>query len=179
MILLYQIKLNLTTSTFFYFDPVAQLVEHLPFKQRVLGSSPSRVILFNVNMYYLATPQAKTGIKTHEFDLDKLNRNDGLAENLEKSGIQIFLPQRDADQSLPGKELLEKELAAIRSSEGIIVVLSDTRGIYLEAGYAKALGRKVVGLKVPETREMSDWGYAFFDFVAQDEKELIDYLNRK
>ena len=31
------------TSKFKVLDPVAQLVEHLPFKQRVLGSSPSRI----------------------------------------------------------------------------------------------------------------------------------------
>jgi len=130
-------------------------------------------------MYYLATPQAKTGIKSHELDSGKLDRNGELTQALEKIGIKIFLPQRDVDQSLPGKVILDEELSVIKSCEGIIVVLSDTRGIYLEAGYAKALGKKVIGLKVAETREMSDWGYAFFDFVAQNEKKLIEYLNKQ
>jgi nucleoside 2-deoxyribosyltransferase len=130
-------------------------------------------------MYYLATPYAKTGIKSYQLDHGKLNRNKEIAQTLEKLGIQIFLPQRDVDQTLPGKKILNKELSVIRSCEGVIIVLSDTRGIYLEAGYAKALGKKVIALKVAETREMSDWGYAFFDFVAQSEEELTEYLNRK
>ena len=127
-------------------------------------------------MYYLATPHAKTGIKKNELDADKLGRNEKLAELLETNGFEIFLPYRDADQSLSGKEQLEKELEVIRNCEGIITVLSDTRGIYLETGYAKALGKKVIGLKVEETREMSEWGYAFFDYVASDTDGLIKYL---
>ena len=126
-------------------------------------------------MYYLATPHAKTGIKKNELDADKLGRNEKLAELLETNGFEIFLPYRDADQSLSGKEQLEKELEVIRNCEGIITVLSDTRGIYLETGYAKALGKKVIGLKVEETREMSEWGYAFFNYVASNTEELIKY----
>ena len=41
---------NLNDSIFapaFAEDLVAQLVEHLPFKERVLGSSPSQVTLLN------------------------------------------------------------------------------------------------------------------------------------
>ena len=83
---------------------------------------------------------------------------------------------RDADQTLSGKKLLDLELNVIKNCEGIIVVLSDTRGIYLEAGYAKALGKKVVGLEVTETREFSDWGKAFFDYIARDENDLLNYL---
>ena len=127
-------------------------------------------------MYYLATPHAKTGIRQNELDADKLNRNEKLAELLETNGFKIFLPYRDADQSLSGKEQLEKELEVIRNCEGIITVLSDTRGIYLETGYAKALHKRVIGLKVKETREMSEWGYAFFDYVAPNVDELIKYL---
>lgn len=129
-------------------------------------------------MYYFATPHAKTGIKNNELDADKLNRNERLAELLEANGFKVFLPYRDADQSLSGKEQLEKELEVIRNCEGIITVLSDTRGIYLETGYAKALGKKVIGLKVEETREMSEWGYAFFDYVASNANELIEYLKK-
>ena len=48
----------------------------------------------------------------------------------------------------------------------------------MEAGYAKALGKKVVGLKVSETREFSDWGKSFFDYMATDENDLLNYLKR-
>ena len=69
--------------------------------------------------------------------------------------------------------ILEQELEAIKRCKAIIVVMSDTRGIYIEAGYAKALGKKIIGLKIEETREMSEWGYEFFDHVASDTDELI------
>jgi nucleoside 2-deoxyribosyltransferase len=129
-------------------------------------------------MYYFATPHANTNVKKNEPDPKKLDRNTQLANFFEENGIDIFLPARDADQSLPGKRLLELELDVIRKSEGMIVALSDTRGIYLEAGYAKALGKKVIGLKVQETREFSEWGKAFFDFMAQNEKEVLSYLKK-
>ena len=127
-------------------------------------------------MFYFATPHAKTSIQNYELDSEKLDRNNYFTKLLEKNGFKIFLPMRDADQSLSGERLLDLELDVIKNSEGIIVVLSDTRGIYMEAGYAKALGKKVIGLKVSETREFSDWGKAFFDFIASDEKELLEYL---
>lgn len=127
-------------------------------------------------MYYFATPHAKTKIKSFEKDNTKLDRNKIITNRLEKEGIELFFPQRDTDQTLPGKDILDVELEAIRRSEGIVVALSDTRGIYIEAGYAKALGKRVIGLKVEESREMSDWGYAFFDFVASNVEELIKYL---
>jgi len=127
-------------------------------------------------MYYFATPHAKVEIKDYELDSEKLNRNEYLTRLLEQAGFKIFLPYRDADQSLSGKELLEKELDVIKNCNGIIVALSNTRGVYMEAGYTKALGKIIIGLKVEETREMSDWGYAFFDYVAKDIKDLIEYL---
>ncbi len=127
-------------------------------------------------MYYFATPHVNTSVKNNEIDLQKLARNEKLCKSLEEVGINIFLPYRDADQSLSGKDLLDKELEIIKNSKGVIVALSDTRGIYLEAGYAKALGKKVIGLKVEETREFSDWGKAFFDYIAKDTEDLINYF---
>ncbi len=127
-------------------------------------------------MFYFATPHAKTGIKDYKLDSEKLDRNDYFTKFLEKNGLKIFLPIRDADQTLSGTKLLDLELDVIKNCEAIIIVLSDTRGIYMEAGYAKALGKKVVGLKVPETREFSDWGKSFFDYIAKDEKDLLSYL---
>lgn len=127
-------------------------------------------------MFYFATPHAKTNIQNYKLDSEKLDRNNYYTKLLEKNGFKIFLPIRDANQSLSGKELLDKELEVIRNSEGVIAVLSDTRGVYMEAGYAKALGKKVIGLRVPETRDFSDWGKAFFDYIALDEKDLLNYL---
>lgn len=129
-----------------------------------------------VIMYYFATPHAKVGVKDYKLDSEKLNRNEYLTKLLENAGFKIFLPFRDADQSLSGRELLEKELEVIRGCDGVITVLSNTRGVYMEVGYAKALGKRVIGLKVEETREMSDWGYAFFDYVAGNIQDLIEYL---
>ncbi len=127
-------------------------------------------------MYYFATPHVATNVKENTLDFKKLQRNESLCKHLEGCGIEVFLPYRDADQTLSGKDLLEKELEVIRNCEGMIVALSDTRGVYLEAGYAKALGKKLVGLKVEETREFSDWGKAFFDYIAEDMDDLIQYF---
>jgi nucleoside 2-deoxyribosyltransferase len=130
-------------------------------------------------MYYFATPHVNTNVKENTLDFEKLARNEKLCKALEENGIEVFLPYRDADQSLAGKDLLEKELQVIRDCEGMIVALSNTRGIYLEAGYAKALGKKIIGLKVEETRDFSDWGKAFFDYIAQDTSDLIKYFKDK
>jgi nucleoside 2-deoxyribosyltransferase len=128
-------------------------------------------------MFYFATPHAKTNTQTYELDSEKLDRNSYYTKILENNGFKIFLPIRDADQSLSGKKLLEKELEVIKESDGIIAVLSDTRGVYMEIGYAKAFNKKIIGLKVSETRDFSDWGKAFFDYIASDEKDLLNYLS--
>jgi nucleoside 2-deoxyribosyltransferase len=130
-------------------------------------------------MFYLATSMYKTNVKHSEKDESKQKRNQDLAKFLEENGIEIFLPQRDADQTLPGKQLLERELEAIKNCEAMIAVLSDTRGIYLEAGYAKALGKKIIALKVEETRELSEWGKAFFNHVADDQEDLIGIIKSR
>jgi nucleoside 2-deoxyribosyltransferase len=127
-------------------------------------------------MYYLATPLYRTDVKFSAKDPARHERNEKLCKKIEDSGFDIFLPQRDVNQSLSGKEILEEELKVIKQCEGLIIVLSDTRGIYLEAGYAKALGKKVVALKVEETRDMSEWGNSFFDFVATNEMDLLNHL---
>ena len=130
-------------------------------------------------MYYFATPHVNTNVKENTLDFEKLARNEKLCKSLEENGFKSFLPYRDADQALSGKDLLEKELEVIRNCDGMIVALSNTRGIYMEAGYAKALGKEIVGLKVKETRDFSDWGKAFFDYIAQDTEDLIKYFKNK
>ena len=76
-------------------------------------------------MYYFATPHVNTNVKENTLDFEKLARNEKLCKQLEENGFKIFLPYRDADQNLSGKELMEKEFEVIRNSEGIIVALSD------------------------------------------------------
>ena len=127
-------------------------------------------------MFYLASPMYKANVQHREKDESKRKRNEGLARFLEENGIDVFLPQRDADQSLPGKQLLERELEAIRECEGLIVILSDTRGVYLETGYAKAIGKRIIGMMVDETRELGEWAKAFFDHIADDQEGLVRFL---
>jgi len=70
------------------------------------------------------------------------------------------------------KKILAKNREALEASTAIIVVLSDSRGIYLEAGYAKGLGKKVIGLKVEETRSLGLISRNFFDYVVDNIDEL-------
>jgi nucleoside 2-deoxyribosyltransferase len=130
-------------------------------------------------MYYLATPIGDSTISEFKPHADSLTINLQLAAHLQRAGFNVFLPQRDVDQRLPGRDILAVELCQIKGCSGLIAILANTRGVYIEAGYAKALGKLVIALKTPESREMSDWGYAFFDFVATDVDELIEYLKHR
>jgi len=127
---------------------------------------------------YLASPMASTKrLDKYSFSQKKLARNKEIAQKLIKNGFDIYLPQDNQKES--GKLTLEEQLNVIRNCEFLIILLSDTRGVYLEAGYAKGLGKKVYALRVEETREGSDWLYSFFDYVANDIDELIEYLKGK
>lgn len=126
-------------------------------------------------MIYLATPIASTKelskwLKSKE----KLSRNEIIKKKLEDAGFEVYLPQDHQKRS--GAETLKEQLGAIKNCEFLVIVLSDTRGIYLEAGYAKALGKKVYALEVEETRKYSDWLTAFFDHIAKDVDELINFI---
>lgn len=112
----------------------------------------------------------------HSFSDEKFKRNKQIADKLIASGFDIYLPQENQKET--GEKTLKKELKVIDNCDFLIILLSDTRGIYLEAGYAKGIGKKVYAIKVEETREMSDWGYSFFDYVAKNTEELIEYLNK-
>src|SRR3989344_3723639 len=126
-------------------------------------------------MYFLASPLYRTDIKGIEKDAAKLRRNEVIAEKLEQAGIELILPQRDVDQTQSKRKIWEQELDLIRTCDGMIVVLSDTRGLYLETGFAKAIGKKIYGLKVEETRPLpvDGWTIQWFDFVTDGVDELI------
>ncbi|QQG46055.1 MAG: nucleoside 2-deoxyribosyltransferase [Candidatus Niyogibacteria bacterium] len=129
-------------------------------------------------MYFLASPLYRTDIKGVEKDAAKMRRNEIIAETLEQAGIKLILPQRDVDQAQPKRKIWEQELELIRKCDGMIVILSDTRGLYLETGFANALGKKAFGLKVEETRPvpLDGWTAQWFDFLTDDVEKLIEYI---
>lgn len=109
-----------------------------------------------------------------KFSDKKWYRNKKISEKLEQAGLEIYLPQKN---QLDTKEnTLAQELKVIEECDGLIAVLSDTRGVYLEAGYAKGIGKKIYGLEVEETRFTHDWIQGFFDYIAKDVEDLIKYL---
>jgi len=126
-------------------------------------------------MIYLASPMAPTKNKdSWSISEKKFLHNKKITEKLKKAGFDIFLPQEN--QLTTAAETVKKELEIIDKSEFLIILLSDTRGIYLEAGYAKGIGKKVYAIKLPETREMSEWGYCWYDYVAENVDDLINYF---
>ena len=128
-------------------------------------------------MIYLASPMAPTKNKdSWSISEKKFLHNKKITEKLKKAGFDIFLPQEN--QLTTAAETVKKELEIIDKSEFLIILLSDTRGIYLEAGYAKGIGKKVYAIKLPETREMSEWGYCWYDYVAENVDDLINYLKK-
>lgn len=126
-------------------------------------------------MIYLASPIAQTKQKdSWNESEEKISRNEIICNKLKKIGLDVYLPQ--INQKKNGVETLAEQLEVIRNCDFLVLVLSDTRGIYIEAGYAKALGKKVYALEVEETRKYSDWLIAFCDYIAKDIDELINYL---
>ncbi len=131
-------------------------------------------------MFYLASPMVNPYIKEGDeivYSEEFLNRNEKVAKKLERAGISIYLPQRDTKQKQTPRKIFADNLAAIKRCDALIVILSDTRGIYLEAGYAKGMGKKIVGLKVDETRPLGIMVRNFFDYIAENTDELAVLLN--
>ena len=126
-------------------------------------------------MYYIASPMTNPIMKETGGDFYS-QRNEKIVKKLERVGINVYLPQRDTNQVLPPKKILTKNIEALKKSKAIIVILSDSRGIYLEAGYARGLGKKVIGLKVEETRSLGLISRNFFDYVVDSINELVMLL---
>lgn len=124
---------------------------------------------------YLASPMASTNkLDGYAISESRTERNQSIAGELREAGFDIFLPQEN--QKRNGKETREEQLKVIKNCEFLILILSDTRGAYLEAGYAKALGKKIYAIEVEETRKYSDWLESFFDYIAKDVQDLIKHL---
>lgn len=125
---------------------------------------------------YLASPIASTEkIDSWSESKEKLPRNKVIRKKLEDAGFEVYLPQDN--QKGTGAETLKEQLNVIERGQFLVTVLSDIRGIYLEAGYAKAWGKKIFALEVEETRKYSDWLVAFFDYIAKDIDELVNHIN--
>ena len=60
----------------------------------------------------------------------------------------------------------------------LIAIISGTQETFLEAGYAKRIEKNICGICVDEIRKLSDGIQCFFDFIAKDVDELIEYLNK-
>ncbi len=127
-------------------------------------------------MIYLAVPMGNANRIKFVLDGKAIGEGERLASQLEMVGLTIFLPPRDVDQRQSGAAILNAELGKIRECHALVAVLANTRGVYIEAGYAKALGKIVIGLRAADSRDLSKWGHAFFDFVAKDVDELASYL---
>lgn len=126
-------------------------------------------------MFYIASPMTNPAIAEENSEFH-LKRNERIVKKLEGAGIKIYFPQRDTDQKLSPKKILSKNSEALQKSDAIIVILADSRGIYLEAGYAKGIGKKIIGLKVEETRSLGPISRNFFDYVVESAGELAILL---
>ena len=126
-------------------------------------------------MIYLASPMASTkDKKSFSYSQNKFKRNKQIANKLKKAGFDIFLPQEN--QLTTPEESFKNELEIINKSEFIIALLSNTRGVYLEVGYAKGIGKKIYAIELSENRKMSPWSKCWYDYIAKDVTELIAYL---
>ena len=123
---------------------------------------------------YLATPMADTSTNEWKLSDEKLDANVTLKKLLEDADHEVFLPQ-ECDQS-DLAATFKRELEEIEKADALVAVLSDTRGVYCEIGYAYALGKPIYGLEVPGMRAMSEWGNYWFVSVSKTPEELVRSL---
>ena len=130
-------------------------------------------------MYYISGPVTTLkGVKIEYL----MKRNEKIAKILESKGRQVYLQQRDTNQTQTPRKIFADNIEAIKKSDGIILILSDTRGVYLESGYAKASGKKIIGIQVEETRALGSMVRNFLDHVVSNVDELVillDVLEKK
>jgi nucleoside 2-deoxyribosyltransferase len=119
-------------------------------------------------MFYFAGPM----------DEEYKRRNEKLVSKLEKLGFKIYLPQRDTNQGYSARRIFMLNMSALKRSDAVIVVLSNTRGVYLETGYAKALGKTLIGFMVEETKELGPITRNFFNHIVNDVDGLSIILEK-
>lgn len=123
-------------------------------------------------LIYLAAPMHPDGDEVSDY----MERNARIAKKLEKAGFSVYLPQRDTDQTHTPKKIVEANMASIRGADCVVVLLADTWGIFLEAGYARALGRTVVAVREEGTRPLGSMVRNFFDYIVDSTDELAVLL---
>ncbi len=130
--------------------------------------------------YFLATP-------LYSFHGDKLVWDPNLQAEwikiigvLEKSDIKVVVAFRDLDQNKSGEWLREKEFQLIKDSLGIIVILGSTPGIYMEAGYARGMGKKLYGIRTANFKRLppkvQQWLESTFNAVFDSPEKLVKSL---
>jgi len=128
---------------------------------------------------YLASPIGSTESKDQDVWSSsdfKLSRNEKIAAALNEIGLDVYVPQHHQNMSM--EDVWEEQKKIIADCEFVVLVMSDTRGIYIESGFAKALGKKVYALRVEETRQYSKWAEAVLDYIATDVDDLVDFLKK-
>ena len=123
-------------------------------------------------MFYIASPMSH---KDHDYYMQRGLR---IAQKLEQAGVKVYFPQRDTNQKQVSKKVLESNMNAIKKSKAVIIILSNSRGIYLEAGFAKAHKKPVIGLRVAETNEMGPIMRNFMDYFVNDVDDLTKLLKK-
>lgn len=123
---------------------------------------------------YLATPMADTSSKEWRASEEKLKSNEFLKNTLEKAGHSVVLPQEFSN--LSAEEIFIAEIEAIKNADALVAVLSDTRGVYCETGFAYALNKPIYALEVEGMRPVSDWGRNWFVSVSKSVEELLRSL---
>ena len=121
-------------------------------------------------MFYIASPMNSKHMDYY------MQRGMRIAQKLEKAGFKVYFPQRDTKQSQNSKKIFEENISAIQKSKAVVLILSNSRGIYMEAGYAKAHSKPVIGLRVGETNEMGPITRHFMDYFVNDVDDLTKLL---
>lgn len=116
--------------------------------------------------------------ETLRVNLEKLSR---IIE--ESTGWKTYIFFRDAQNwktgVMPVKEVVEKALEAVKHCDIILVEASEkARGAYLEAGYAKALGKKVVIVHKEGTEAVFLEAIADATIVYKDWDDLKERLKK-
>jgi nucleoside 2-deoxyribosyltransferase len=103
-------------------------------------------------MIYLAGPL---------FTMAEINFNRNLADSLIKEGFDVYLPQNECKVCNDNDEIYNVCLQGIEKSQVILAILDGTdvdSGTSFEAGYAKALGKKIIGLRTDFRNTGDDGG---------------------
>lgn len=121
-------------------------------------------------MFYFASPMNAKHMDYY------MQRGLRVVQKLEEAGIKVYFPQRDTKQSQNPRKIFEENILAIKKSKAVVLILSNSRGIYMEAGFAKAQKKPVIGLHVAETNELGPITRHFMDYFVSDVDGLAKLL---